>query len=432
MACLLHEKHIDVHNRAGIQVFTALSSIDDLRNWIQSFWCKHTAGSWLQSWLDFWLPGEGGQLSLDALADLWSMKVLWVEDTVDIECGHAAVRRDVNVLSAQAKSAQLLTVSSKHIARTVRRHARGTPVLAHGADVPDEVIRSEPDADDEAEEPKAKKAKGSWAYRMFTRERTKDSHEGCGVAGLGAEWHNLPQSERNRFADLGRAAAGANDMGLPSCGLTKRAAKRLAGSTERERERQQLLIDFAAGSAAAGSANDGGRAWATSGASNSALDTCADWDAGRRLVANQERGKNRRERAMEQIVEDTLNEYCQSGFDEDAEPLRGLLRDLVPSYHQLPESLPQDTGFTFLHHHAPMNVAADAAITQGQTKKTTKVGAKLASLLTEEFNDRHKPHIHAEVPRLFPKHTRTLECQCYKCHRVLCDDHGTCTLAMSM
>ena len=94
-----------------------------------------------------------------------------------------------------------------------------------------------------------------------------------------------------------------------------------------------------------------------------------------------------------------------------------------------PESTPP--GLSFKHHHAPLNLPVEAAVSVGTaTKKSQKIGAKMATLLTEEFQRVHEPILHNEVPVITDALAKTRSSQCNRFGCKLCDDDGKCHLLM--
>eukprot|EP00959_Pyramimonas_sp_CCMP1952_P086392 1806782-Pyramimonas_sp.AAC.1 len=108
---MIWERHCDVHARPDIAVFAHMESVDDFKNWFQALPCQHILGPFLSSWSEYW-RGDGSEDSRfgpAAFADLWSVKVMFQEDTAAIEDGHASIRRDVVIASTQTHSPKLFS-----------------------------------------------------------------------------------------------------------------------------------------------------------------------------------------------------------------------------------------------------------------------------------------------------------------------------------
>ena len=92
--------------------------------------CKDRLGHFFKSRCELW-DNRGELNSRSAKADLEGILILVQEDMAEIESIHAAIRRELFVLSTQSHAMNFLELSDRHVLRCVRRHPVSYGVSKH-------------------------------------------------------------------------------------------------------------------------------------------------------------------------------------------------------------------------------------------------------------------------------------------------------------
>ena len=92
--------------------------------------CKDRLGHWFKSWCAYWVA-RGDLDSRAARADLEGTLILLQEDMAEIEAIHAAIRRELVVLSTQSKTLGFMELSDRHELRCARTHPIHYGVTPH-------------------------------------------------------------------------------------------------------------------------------------------------------------------------------------------------------------------------------------------------------------------------------------------------------------
>ncbi|CAK0874924.1 unnamed protein product, partial [Prorocentrum cordatum] len=289
-----------------------------------------SACSFVSSWFAYWEGTEDGPFWPAAFDDLWNLKLAFQEETAAIEDGHAAIRRDVNLLSTQTTSPHIHTVSAKHIARAVRRLGRLAPRgLDRGLAAVDAGAEQ---ADDEApEQPRKRMKRGSWTFRAFLSEQTRGTKGGCAAPGRGQQFRETSASGRERLHRKGKDAEAAWSAGGRGFGMNNRDID-MALLRRRRLEQQKRLSDELVASGVPALEPS------TNEVEELGVLPFTEWGQTLAQVSKAEAWRNRKTAQLDRLVDQALVAFSEGGVGESMDFLKKAVESTCPHYGPAPST----------------------------------------------------------------------------------------------
>ena len=400
----MQKKHVDAHlNFPWLALLWIISSLP-LSYQYNNVICKDRLGHWFKGWCAYWVARHDLD-SRAARADLEATLILLQEDMAEIESIHAAIRRELVVLSTQVTTLDFLELSDRHVLRCARRHPGTYGVTAHTKVGLRRAKAAMPESDSSAGEPDAKRSKHgprTGGYRHWLSERTQNDPKGCAQKGLGVEYDKLPPEERDRHVRAAADAAEAIKCGGRGYALSKQM---LTAEARRTNTADQIAVFRRSGEM------DPCESSASRALGSLSLSAGTDFDDGIRTIKAGLRSTTVADGVASELQAQAIDEHAERQRNKDG-AYNGLPKDIADvlgtDWHLLPHEFPGQ----LRHMRGSFPMVAKVVGTFIQAKQTKAIPREFASKLFPMREEMHNPAMHDKAPRVHKQEAASNDLPC--------------------
>jgi hypothetical protein len=381
-------KHTRIHSNFPVAAFPWVFSERNLPEHFDGVISKQQLGPFLEGWYNWYVNTPGGVDSRGARADLASILVMTQEDMAEIEANHAAIRRELYVLSTQTHTQHFLELSSRYMLRCVRRHP-----ASYGTGKHERIgIQRQPNAaasSDAAGPPEKRPKLYASGYRSYLSDVTANDPRGCARPGTGHDYNNLPAAEKQAYEAMASSANEAIKLGSRGFRPNKRI---VTGTVNRKsaEERSRALREAAE--------LDPSNTSAAKSLQSMNLCSSTDFDDGIRALKRGLRAAAASDTIVTAIQDDVLADHDRSSRS-DGGPFSKIPPHVAEALGAEWKVYPHSFLSNFQHVRGSFPAATKAIGTLAKANGAYDVSKSLSSKLRNLGGELHKPARHDSMAK---------------------------------